>query len=91
MFLVRHLGSSEEFVPVVRRMEAKFRKPAWGRVSARAAVAPEEVARWSAELASRGRVSAAVPVEVVDAAGVVVLSAAVEWFIARAAGEGERS
>jgi acyl-coenzyme A thioesterase PaaI-like protein len=88
-FLVRHLGSAEGFVPVVRRMEAKFRKPASGRVSARATVAPEEVARWSAELASRGRVSAAVPVEVVDAAGVVVLSAVVEWFIARAAGESE--
>jgi acyl-coenzyme A thioesterase PaaI-like protein len=90
-FLVRHLGSAEGFVPVVRRVEAKFRKPASGRVSARAAFAPEEVARWSAELASRGRASAAVPVEVIDAAGVVVLSAVVEWFIARAAGEGERS
>ena len=43
----------------------------------------QEVARWSAELAMHGRVSAAVPVEVVDQAGMVVLSAVVEWFIAR--------
>jgi acyl-coenzyme A thioesterase PaaI-like protein len=86
-FLVRHLGGRAGYVPVVRRVEAKFRKPASGRVSARAAVAPEEVERWSAGLAARGRVSAAVPVEVVDAAGAVVLSAVVEWFIARA-GEG---
>jgi len=89
-FLVRHLGSVAGFVPVVRRMEAKFRKPASGRVSGRATVAPEEVAKWSAELAARGRVSAPVPVEVVDATGVVVLSAVVEWFIARAVGESER-
>jgi acyl-coenzyme A thioesterase PaaI-like protein len=82
-FLLRHLGSGEGFVPVVRRLEAKFRKPASGRVSARASVPPEEVARWSAELAARGRVSVSVPVEVVDASGGVVLSASVEWFIAR--------
>lgn len=83
-FLVRQLGSGEGFVPVVRRLEARFRKPALGRVSARCTVGAEEVARWSAELASRGRVLAAVAIEVVDPAGVVVLSAVVEWFIARA-------
>jgi hypothetical protein len=65
-------------------LEAKFRKPAHGRVSARCTVRTEEVERWSAELAARGRVSAPVSVEVVDAAGVIVLSAVVEWFIARA-------
>jgi len=83
-FLVRQFGSGAGFVPVVRRLEAKFRKPARGRVSARCTVPAEEVGRWSAELAARGRVSAAVSVEVVDAAGVVVLSAVVEWLIARA-------
>jgi acyl-coenzyme A thioesterase PaaI-like protein len=83
-FLASRLGDPAGFVPVVRRLDARFRKPAAGRVSARAAVPGEEVARWAAELASRGRVSAAVPVEVVDGAGIVVLSATVEWFIARA-------
>ena len=82
-FLVRSLGDGTGFVPVVRRLEARFRKPASGRVSARAAVDPAEVARWAAELTARGRVSAVVPVEVVDAAGLVVLTATVEWFIAQ--------
>ena len=82
-FLARRLGGETGLVPVVRRLESKFRRPARGRVSARAAVAPQEVARWSAELATRGRVSAAVPVEVVDQAGTVVMSAVVEWFISR--------
>ena len=58
-FLARHLGGETGIVPVVRRLESKFRRPA------------------------RGRVSAAVPVEVVDQAGIVVLSAVVEWFISR--------
>src|SRR5262245_707915 len=34
-FLVRHFGSGAGVVPVVRRLEAKFKKPARGRVSAR--------------------------------------------------------
>jgi acyl-coenzyme A thioesterase PaaI-like protein len=83
-FLVRHFGSGAGVVPVVRRLEAKFRKPAHGRVSARCDVPTEELARWSEELATRARVSASVPVEVVDTSGVVVLSAVVEWFVTRA-------
>jgi hypothetical protein len=68
----------------VRRLEAKFRKPARGRVSARSGVSADEVARWAQELETRGRVLAGVPIEVIDSAGVVVLSAVVEWFITRA-------
>ena len=82
-FLLERLGDTSGFVSVVRRLEAKFRRPASGQVSARAAVAPEELARWASELASRGRVLAAVSIEVVDAGGTVVLTATVEWFIAR--------
>lgn len=91
VFLLDRLGDPAGFVPVVRRLEAKFRSPASGRVSARGVVADEEVARWASELVSRGRVLLAVPVEVVDAAGTVVLSATVEWFIARAKPEVGRS
>jgi acyl-coenzyme A thioesterase PaaI-like protein len=82
-FLLDRLGDSAGVVAVVRRLEAKFRRPASDRVSARAVVASEEVARWAAELIDRGRVLAAVSVEVVDAAGVVALCATVEWFINR--------
>jgi acyl-coenzyme A thioesterase PaaI-like protein len=88
-FLLRRLGDAAGFVPVVRRLEAKFRSPASGRVSARAVADDKEVARWASELAGRGRVMAAVPVEVVDAAGSVVVSATVEWYIARGNPEAE--
>src|SRR5262249_11895668 len=85
-FLVRHFGAGggAGVARVVRRLEAKSRKPARGRVSARCDVPAEELARWSAELATKARVSASVPVEVVDTSGVVVLSAVVEWFVTRA-------
>src|SRR5262245_53679734 len=45
-YLVKHLGTGSGYVPVVRRLEAKFRKPAHGRVSARVVVPAEEVADW---------------------------------------------
>jgi acyl-coenzyme A thioesterase PaaI-like protein len=80
-FLAQQTGVPAGLVPVVRRLEAKFHRPATGRVSARCAVGPGEVARWLQELASRGRVSATTHVEVVDQGGAIVLTAAVEWFI----------
>ena len=82
-FLVRQFGSGTGHVSVVQRLEARFRKPAHGRTFARATVGIQEVERWSAELAARGRVLAPVTIEVVDATGVIVLSATVEWFIAQ--------
>ncbi len=83
LFLLRHFGADAGLVPVVRRVEAKFRKPGRGRVSARALVAPEEPSRWSAELARRGRVVASVPIEVVGADGETAVWATIDWFITR--------
>lgn len=87
-FLQRQLGHIEGAVPVVRRVEGKFRKPAKGRVSARASVPSDEVSRWASELANRGRVLAPVTIEVVDADHAVVFSATVVWFISKMDGEG---
>jgi hypothetical protein len=53
--LLRHLGSTDGLVPVVRRLEAKFRQPANGMVTSTASVAPEVLAQLDAELASKGR------------------------------------
>ncbi|PPD31431.1 MAG: thioesterase [Methylomonas sp.] len=82
-FLSQHFTNETGVIPVVRKLEAKFRKPASGEVSARCEVASDELVRWSTEFASRGRVSASIPVEVIDGTGAVVLSATVEWFIVR--------
>jgi acyl-coenzyme A thioesterase PaaI-like protein len=82
-FLVRHLGDWAGHLPVVRRLESKFRRPARGRVSARASTQASELDRVRAELAARGRTRVTVAVEVVDEGGTVVMAAGVEWFIAR--------
>ena len=84
VFLIQQFGStSTEFLPVVRRVEVKFRRPAQGRVQGRASMKGDEVELWRSELDRRGRVSAAVSIEVVDDTGAVIVSAVVEWFIAR--------
>lgn len=84
-FLLRHFGAVDGVVPVVRRLDAKFRRPAHGRVSARAAVDEGALGRLTADLQAKGRALIGVSVEVVDEDGVVVLTATVEWFVARAA------
>jgi len=83
VFLLRHFGQWQGFVPVVRKLEAKFRKPASGRISSRCSIPREVADRWSSELMARGRVSVSIPIEVIDSKSVVVVSAAVEWFITR--------
>jgi acyl-coenzyme A thioesterase PaaI-like protein len=84
-FLLRHFGSIEGIVPVVRKLESKFRSPANGDVTSTATAAPEDLARLDADLAARGRALMSVAVELHDESGAHVLSASVEWFIQRAA------
>jgi hypothetical protein len=52
-FLPRHFGSAEGIVPVVRRLEAKFRRPANGVVTSTAGVTPESLAQLDIELSSK--------------------------------------
>ncbi len=82
-FLLRHFGSSDGMVPVVRRLESKFRKPAGGAVTSTASASPEILAELGAELSSRGRALITVTVELYDEEGTHALSASVEWFIQR--------
>jgi len=70
-------------VPVVRRVEAKFRKPAQGAVRGAATLTPEAKAEFLASLTSKGRALIAVTVDVTDEHGSHALSATIEWFVAR--------
>ena len=83
-FLLTHFSGGAGLIPVVRRMEAKFRKPASGRVTAAASVSPEALAQLEADLATRGRALVCIPVQVHDESGTLALTAEVEWFIQKA-------
>jgi hypothetical protein len=62
-------------------MEAKFRKPANGSITASATVAREALAQLDYELSAKGRALILIPVEIHDESGVHTLSATFEWFI----------
>ncbi|HYF35924.1 MAG TPA: DUF4442 domain-containing protein [Prosthecobacter sp.] len=82
-FLLRHLGTAAGVVPVVRRLEAKFRKPATGVVTSATSAGPEALTQLQADLAGKGRALIAVTVELHDESAAHVLTATVEWFIQR--------
>ena len=82
-FLLKHLGHVEGVVPVVRRLESKFRKPAHGAVTSTVTTAPELCAAVVQDLAAKGRALISIAVELRDQSGAHVLSASVDWFIAK--------
>jgi hypothetical protein len=86
-FLLRFFGSAEGIVPIVRRLEAKFRKPANGTIASTVATPAETLDRFRAELAVKGRAFINIAVELHDQTGAHTLSASVEWFITRVPNE----
>lgn len=68
-------------MPVVRKVEAKFRNPLRGKVTARAFADENDVEGFRRSIVAKGRGFIAVRVEVVDAVGVVGLCSSFEWFI----------
>ena len=81
--LLKHFGSSDDLVPVLRRVEAKFRKPANGTIMSTASTTPESLARLDAELSSKSRSVIGITVEIYDESGAHTLSATFDWFIQR--------
>lgn len=84
-FLVRHFGTADGLLPVVRRLESKFRKPAHGAVTSTASAPAESLAQLTADLATKGRVLLPITVELHDTSGAHVLTATIEWFLQRLA------
>jgi acyl-coenzyme A thioesterase PaaI-like protein len=83
-YLLREFGTLPyPVLPVVRRVEAKFRKPARGAIHSRVSVAPADRDAFVHTLAERGRALLAIHVDVHDDQGVHVLATTVEWFVAR--------
>jgi acyl-coenzyme A thioesterase PaaI-like protein len=80
-FLLRALGSASGVVPIVRRFESKFRKPAHGAVTSAVSTPQEALEQLRADLAAKGRALISVAVELHDESGAHTLSATVEWFI----------
>jgi acyl-coenzyme A thioesterase PaaI-like protein len=83
-FLLKYFSPTDEVVPVVRRIEAKFRKPAHGAIASSTSASDVLLHEMKDELAAKGRTLVRIPVDLHDQSGTHVLSATVEWFISKA-------
>jgi acyl-coenzyme A thioesterase PaaI-like protein len=81
-FLLRAIGDLAGIVPVVRRLESKFHKPANGCLTSTAS-APDGIESLRSESEAKGRALITVQVEVRDESGAHTLSDSVEWFVTR--------
>jgi hypothetical protein len=81
-FLIQSLGGVTGVIPVVRRLEAKFKKPGLGQLLGRCVAAPEVVGKLRSDVEAKGRGMIELPIEVCGTDGTVFLTAEIEWFIA---------
>jgi hypothetical protein len=72
-----------DVLAVVRKVQAKFRKPVQGSVYARAHITPEEMTRFTKLLATKGMGLITVSVDIADSGGTVVMKSQIDWFIKR--------
>lgn len=82
--LQRHFGATVDgFFGVVRGVEVKYRRPATGDLLAFGT--PDDPTRdhLLSELASRGRTSAVILIDLKDRAGTLTFHGKFEWFISR--------
>jgi acyl-coenzyme A thioesterase PaaI-like protein len=82
-FLMREFGSNAGFIPVVRRLESKFRKPANGAVTSTVSTPTEAIDQLRTDLDHKGRATISIAVELHDEFDAHTLSATVEWFITK--------
>jgi acyl-coenzyme A thioesterase PaaI-like protein len=82
-FLNHRFGNEGTFIPVVRRLNAEFSKPAKGAVYAKVDVSEEEVNQWLFLIRNKKRFIIAISFEVHNEEKQTVLSGKAEWFITK--------
>jgi acyl-coenzyme A thioesterase PaaI-like protein len=74
-------NSADDLIPVVRRLESKFKKPANGKIFARAKTSPDALKLFKEELKNKNRSLISVEVVIEDSNHVITMTALVEWFV----------
>jgi len=77
----RHIVEKQTIIPVVRKAEVKFRKPAQGKIKASASISDELAGQTAAAIDKRGRAIIPVTVNITDSSGNTTMTAIYEWFI----------
>jgi len=83
LFLLGEFSELTDIVPVVRKVETKYRKPAMGSVFSKAKFQEFGKNEILNMLNQKGRVILTVEVSLFDEAGVQLMQSIFEWFIAK--------
>lgn len=82
-YLLGQFDELPDIVPVVRKVEIKYRKPAIGAVYSNAAFLNTGKSEVLEALAQKGRVLLEVEVSLYDRSGTLVMQAVFEWFVTK--------
>lgn len=80
-FLLKQLTGFGDTVPVVRKAEVRFRKPASGKLYSSAVFEGIDAAQAGRDLSAKGRILVVVNVTLYDEEGTAVMSSLFEWLI----------
>ena len=73
---------ADKVIPVLRRSDVKFRKPAHGEIRATVPLANDAIPDLPGQLQNAKRALILVPVQLHDTAGQLVMEGNYEWFLA---------
>lgn len=76
---------ADTVVPVLRKSETKFKKPATSKIEAKAFINDEAEERFTLQFEKRGRATISVPVEITDENGTITMVGTYEWFVQKIA------
>lgn len=68
-------------IPVLRKTETKYRKPATTTISAKASINETKVNKFTERFNAKGRCSISVDVEVKDQEGSITMTGVFEWYV----------
>ncbi len=80
--LQRHFPHlADAVIPVLRKSELKFRRPAQSTILATAHLDAETKEEFERQLGKKGRATITVPVEIADQQGNITLSGSYAWYV----------
>jgi len=77
------IASASSFIPVVRDVQVKYRKPANGTLRASANISDADTAKAMEALSKKGRAIISVEVDLLDESENTTMTATFSWFIQR--------
>lgn len=68
-------------VPILRRSETKFKKPAQSKIIGKTTIGDEAASKFNLQIENKGRASITVNVEIEDENGNITMNGTYDWFV----------